>query len=322
MAEGVAETGWVEVGLFTDAEIFGQIQIGPYLFINTIQHALGAEQRPSIVLRLRYFEHDNEIHRRYGETLARHYHGGDLFDEVAAVASLLLGVRLKAGPASRENSESDPLGRPLVWDPKAVPLLIRPPRARPQLPHLTQGDLDALEGLKALLSLADEEVHARIKVARLYQDALWMAEAQPELSWILLISALETAASNWKTSARPSERFGLFMQAFKTPLSHTAPSPAFAFEMAEPSYARAMATVYRYRSNYLHEGTAFPLPMCGPPAHYDFRSEGLDSGFEQIPPGLAMSARNARWEKSDTPMLLWTFHELARGALMKWWVPT
>src|ERR1700731_2692572 len=38
-----------------------------------------------------------------------------------------------------------------------------------------------------------------IRCARLYQDALWMAESQPALAWLLLVSALETGAVYWRS---------------------------------------------------------------------------------------------------------------------------
>jgi hypothetical protein len=40
------------------------------------------------------------------------------------------------------------------------------------------------------------------RAARLYQDAMWIAESQPQLSWLLLVSAVEAVAGNWRLADR------------------------------------------------------------------------------------------------------------------------
>jgi hypothetical protein len=38
-----------------------------------------------------------------------------------------------------------------------------------------------------------------IRSARYYQDALWLSESEPTLAWLLMVSALETAALHWRS---------------------------------------------------------------------------------------------------------------------------
>ena len=55
------------------------------------------------------------------------------------------------------------------------------------------------EDISSLPSLGAEQAIALVRSARLYQDALWLAESEPNLSWLLLVSAIETAANLWRS---------------------------------------------------------------------------------------------------------------------------
>jgi hypothetical protein len=41
---------------------------------------------------------------------------------------------------------------------------------------------------------------ALVRSARLYQDALWIATPFPTFGWLMLVSAVETAANAWRSS--------------------------------------------------------------------------------------------------------------------------
>src|SRR5206468_599315 len=101
-------------------------------------------------------------------------------DEIAAVASLFLGIRLKAGPVDREfPPEGDPFGRPIQYGSKAVPVL-PPPAGRPQIPRL-RGDRNLVD-LKVLENFPKRcarEANTLIKAARMYQQAMWVADSDP-----------------------------------------------------------------------------------------------------------------------------------------------
>ena len=90
----------------------------------------------------------------------------------------------------------------------------------------------------------------------------------------------------------------------------------FSFEARE--IKKAASIIYEHRSEALHNGTAFPLPMCLPPQF--FAVEGKQgSAHAEVPLGLATYSLGASWKHKQTPMLLHTFEYIARGALLGWW---
>lgn len=64
----------------------------------------------------------------------------------------------------------------------------------PVLPRATVRIEARLEQLATFPRVPTSKATALVRAARLYRDALWIAEAEPELSWLLLVSALEVAA--------------------------------------------------------------------------------------------------------------------------------
>jgi hypothetical protein len=125
------------------------------------------------------------------------YHGGGADDEVAALVSLALGVRCRSGGITRlwPRGSGDPLGMPIEFSHRR-PYLPEPAERRPLLPNLPE--IASLEGCAALFGsfAAAQGSHATalVRAARLYEHALWIAEDDPNLSWLQLVSALEVAA--------------------------------------------------------------------------------------------------------------------------------
>ncbi|MFL5612431.1 MAG: hypothetical protein ACJ796_02070 [Gemmatimonadaceae bacterium] len=125
------------------------------------------------------------------------YHGGDLPDELAALMSLVLGRRVIAGELTREfYPGDDPKGAPVGFTSRFVgPLLSR--ARQPIVPALIgQRSLD-LDLLLSYPTLQARDAILLLRAARSYQDATWGAEADPETAWVLLVSAIETAANQW-----------------------------------------------------------------------------------------------------------------------------
>jgi len=95
-----------EVPLFTDAHITGNIQdgFGPYKFLNPIAIPTSSDTIiPGVFLRVEnYLELHIPSTEEMGKTDDIHYHGGTLQDEIAALSSLILGIRLKSGGITRE----------------------------------------------------------------------------------------------------------------------------------------------------------------------------------------------------------------------------
>jgi hypothetical protein len=93
---GKERYGIHEFPLYTDARLTGQIQRKdwPYAFINTVpfRDEPGYVQAP-VILRV-YIHIAQSKDPDFTKTDATHYHGGLITDEIAALASLCIGVRM------------------------------------------------------------------------------------------------------------------------------------------------------------------------------------------------------------------------------------
>jgi hypothetical protein len=345
----------MEYPLFTDAHIVGGLidTYGPYQLINAIRIGEIHPARPAIILRV-----DNHLDNQLpqmNKTDTSRYHGGLLSDEIAALVSLCLGIRLKAGGESRMfGEESDPKGLPVSWGHAADPIL--PVMKRPLvLPRaVNQHHLEGAAVLSAFHRIPPTTALVLVRAARLYQEALWIIESTPELSWIMLTSAIETVAGHWRQESEPpierlrasqslapleellashgDENFVLqvvsfitpymgatrtfidFIQTFLPPPPESRPPVAFQLSWEPKPMKQSLSQIYGYRSKALHGGIPFPAPMSDAP--YQFES---DSPPAEIPIGLAASTKGGVWTAKDLPMLIHTFEYIVRGALLNWW---
>lgn len=356
-ADPSAWRGAAEFPLFSDAYIIGSDiaeDLGPYEIINPINAFDRSGRRPALVLRITFYLDGDEL-PSMRQTDDSRYHGGWLPDELAALLSLSLGVRLKAGGCVRRfevggDARGVPMAHGTPADPRLPdvhgPLVVPALRGSPNLDDLKQAI-----PLAIFPRLAPAAAIALVKAARMYQEAVWIADTAPTISWIMLTSAVETAALHWGTSAEPplellqtthpdlvalldtksdpaftlrvaehlapymgaTRRFRDFLLEFLP--APPAPRPEFGQVPWEPrALGKVFTTVYRYRSRALHSGTPFPDPMCRPP-----HRSGADGVPAEVPMGLATSVGHATWLAKDTPLLLHTFEYLARQALLRWW---
>lgn len=349
---GTAPSQIAEMRLYSDAWFIAEADgFGPYSFLNPVpatRRGSMYELKPGVVLRVGL-----ALPPDAGMPLVTsddHYHGGNLFDEVAALASLLIEARLIAGPVDREfGTSADPLGRPRSHDASYIPMLPTSNQA-PQIPRLHgQRDLRDLVDFASYPLLTPVAATALVKAARLYQNALWIADSAPETAWLLFVSALETAANHWDGDTKtPVERlnftypqlvsllakneredlvpqvakilkgiigstnkFVSFLETFAPDAPGDRPQHG-RFAFTPEALTAAARRVYELRSRALHAGTPFPYPMC--------RSPDMFGGIaEEIPTGIAAGALGATWAVEDTPMLLHCFAYLTRGALLNWW---
>jgi hypothetical protein len=353
--EGVPSQGAYEYPLFTDAHITGQITdgYGPYQLLNTVPYPLHYEPaRPSIMLRLElHLQDDPERRPSIDKTDAERYHGGFLTDEVAALVSLALGIRLKSGGMTR-HFECDPRGTPVAWDPRPAPILLKGIRGTVLPEAVGIHSLMDIEPLALLPQCSPPNAIALVRAARLYQDALWIVESEPALSWVMLVSAVETAAGHWRTmnasplerlrTAKPTlvallERTGIddlpakvaehiadsigstkkfrdFILAFLPPPPPKRPYDWACHPWKRQALRETMNQIYDYRSKALHGGLPFPAPMCEPP----YRDESWEAPAE-TPIGLAAHRMGGVWVARDTPLLLHTFEYIVRRVLLNWW---
>lgn len=356
--QGKPSQGAHEVPLFSDAKITAEIRegFGPYSFLNPVpDHRFPHRPVPRVILRVEEHLAEDEIEPipSLDETDAERYYGGWLKDEIAALASLTLGVRFKAGgPTRKFDAGRDPRGKPILWSMSTDPVLPEGhqgtiiPRAR--RPH----SLENLEPLKTFPELCPADAIVLVRAARLYQEALWIAEAEQHLAWIMLVSAVEAAANHWRASQEsavermraskpelepllreygPLELVERVAELVAPYMGSTRKFVDFIIEFLpsppddrpgeggrhswEPEEIReSMKQVYDYRSKALHAGRRFPAPMCWQPMQVP--------GWEQpseIQPFPAAGTQGGIWRAEDTRILLHTFECIVRGAILKWW---
>src|SRR5882724_1789018 len=200
-----------ELQLYSDAHLTDEVVTGagPYSFYNAVPRSLGTFRH---VLTLRVEMHVADSTPDFSRTDTTRYHGGGLADEISSLAGLLLGVRLRAGDMSREFLGDDPRGRP--WADTTIPVL---PLPRLHLPGLFGGWIvprahDSMNIRQALLPLFEtyhllrrEHAVALVRAARLYQNAMWVVESEPELAWLLLVSAVEVVAVEYQQATQQPE---------------------------------------------------------------------------------------------------------------------
>lgn len=347
-----------EIPLYTDAPVMfrGEVRTGPYQFtrvapVNTCEEPF----RTIIILRVDvHITRDDHLWLADLEkTDDTAYHGGDLNDEIAALLSLVLGIRLAPGSMTREFSHgSDPRGIPSFSS--TVPLLgMRYEHSIiPRLQH-TQDVRSLPELLQTFPVLDKEDAVALVKAARQYQQAIWHADADPNQAWLMLVSALETAANHWwrkdsipvevledgnkelyellvaegglelATKVAPllghllgaSKKFRKFVLRFLPGPPERRPGAMGRFAFEDPAKLKeALQKIYTYRSQALHGGKPFPLPMCHSTGRY-----GGDEEASEIPTGLATGTLGSSWKHEDTPMVLHTFEHIVRTSLIAWW---
>ena len=345
----------LEYPLFTDAEIVEteECAFGPSVLVNARRWGDYPDIRlPAILLRVQEFrpKRDPYITRA---TDAERYHGGVLADEIAALVSLQLGIRLKSGAISRMYApEDDRFGMPLALDTHRNPVPPLPAR-QPVLPRAVGSHaLQLPDWIERFPELAPDGSIALVRAARLYQEAMWVAETAPEISWLLFVSAVETAAGQWKRKDPPLERlrasavgpaleqilepaggvalvkevaevladmlgatnkFCSFLMTFLPPAPAERPRSG-QHEWTHEALSKSLRTIYRHRSRALHGGAPFPAPMCEAPRAWEEHGVPNETLI-----GTAAATKGAEWLAEDVPMLLATFEYIARHALLGWW---
>lgn len=345
--------------LFSDAWFTGELRdIGPYSVLNVVALAPHGHARAALVLRGGLCAKE-----RSDENSRDAYHGGHPPEEIAALLSLCTGVRLKAGGWMRRFAvDGDPLGDPMGFGGQMEWVL---PERRVRLPRTARtmnspvglSESNIADRLRTFAKLEPTTASVLVKSARLYQDALWLAEGEPHLAWLFLVSALETAADHWRhgertpvehlTEVRPklvkilrksggdqlvsevaselanvtgaTRKFTEFILAFD-------PGPPPGDRLIPVDWSRlkkAVQLVYDWRSKALHGGTPFPAPMCDAPiiqGKGPIGYAGANPGaIAERPFGLAAGTGGAMWNNEETPMLLHVFEHITRGVLLGWW---
>ena len=342
--------------LYSDAHITGEFRKtqGPYTFLNTIPVPTfdGAVNTPLVLRAEMHIRPTIPDMSRTDESL---YHGGELVDEIVALASLSLGIRLLSGGVSREfGTNDDPYGRPCEWERRPRPSF-RIRQNQSILPSVGGSQsMEHLERLETIPQIVPARYVSLVRACKLYQAALWVSESDSNLSWLLFVSALETAADDvFNSEATSTERLKSVkpdlakrleevggrehLRVVADEFAHTLKSTKkfidFVMKFAprvpkerpkerwlrlnwtKSNLKKTLQKVYHYRSRSLHTGVPFPAPMFRPPFVMQAKAPGSEVPFI----GLGSYSTGGTWVPKDVPVNLHTFHYITRHALLAWW---
>lgn len=345
-----------EAVLYSDATFVGEhLTLGPYKVITTGADA--APIMPSLVVRGEtLIEMPDLVDSNTGELLQTNsdaYHGGTSVDEIAALLSLCCGVRCRAGGTARVwNIRQDPYGSPVYWDMQAIR---RPGPPNVEILPLVSSRRPVLAEVEGLLlkfpRIAPNTAVALVRSARLYSNALWWANEDPNFAWLQLVGAIEVAANTrrhrslrgpealraleelapelWRALSGANEdvkvrvakhtlhtlqaarKFRDFVDDFQQ--GPPQPRPQSFAQVDWNAMRSHMRTVYNHRNKALHNGTPFPHPMLVKPY-----TDG-QNGLSELPLGMSASAAGASWAAEEYPLTLQTFEHIVRDCLTSWW---
>ncbi len=349
--------GRSEIPIYSDVQFTVEKTegLGPYRF----QHAFPADLTdPALVLHVDGHLNPREL-PAMDKTETSGFTGASLGDEIAALLSLLLGRRFMGGDPTRFISDMATSEWVIMGD-RNQPTFFR---SRPLrlfgsntflLPQLAEPICVSALPLATLSRLSPEAATALVRAARLYRDAIWIVEREPEMTWLLLVSALEVAAvqqhvetplieilkqskpkiverldaidpalaeqlaQELSRELRATARFLGFMSKFMPEPPELRPPEEAEWarlDWSPKAMKKALEGVYKLRSLALHEGIPFPPPMCDPP----LRSSSEWPAASERVMGLATAMVGGVWKSDELPMCLHMFEHIARGALINWW---
>ncbi|HEY6349557.1 MAG TPA: hypothetical protein VI636_09125 [Candidatus Angelobacter sp.] len=342
-----------EFPLYSDALIVGEGTYGPYVFLHTVPLRTSGVVRPTLILRSEWYW--AFPYPSFEKTDAERYHAGTPPEEIAALASLAMGVRMRAGESVRDFFPGgDPKGTPRAWATRPEPVLMVNPILHSWiLPRAVENEhsIELLQPLTMLPKMSPQDAISLVRAARSYQDALWLVESEPELAWLLMVAALETAANHWRREKEtPTARLesanaqlysyllglgnaeilarvadeiadslGATRKFLDFVLNFLPPEPEERPQLGKIDWTpealkKILKVIYGYRSKALHEGRPFPAPMCEAPHRADKSSAPAEK-----PISLGSSQGGGVWLAKDTPLLLHTFEYITRGSLINWW---
>ena len=346
-----------EYPFYSDANIKGEFRegLGPYSFLSAFpDRAVPRTINVPIILRVEIHlpEWNPETISGTDESL---YHGGAWVDEIAALTSVALGVRIHAGTESRRFGPpfDDPYGQPL--ERKSEPVF----RAQPEpliLPSVVgTHSMDQLEILESIPQIDPERYVKLIRACRSYQNALWIAESEPNLAWLRFVSALETAANDvYKNEAGSPEKL---LKELKPDLAELLNK--YGGDKLVQGVAEEFADMFRATKKFIDFAVRFspdpPAPDQRPSEGlqinwtkaglkkifdkvYKYRSRSLHVGIPfpdpmlrssptdsespppEVPLGRASSSMGGTWDHyKATSINLHCFHYITRKVLLKWW---
>jgi hypothetical protein len=207
----------IEIGFYTDMPKFDEtdpVTSGPYTLLVpwSVDEDMWSEPpvqpRMGLVLRVdRYIGVDPTEDYPLGSDWEQEdpdvYHGGNAWEELAALLSLLLGIRLRAGgilrvfqsAGSAEDGSFDPRGYPNeMGPPPYLPRLTTLPMLPTISDHARWVDFSPVSLLDSYSRLSAKQARTLVRSARSYQEAIWIADSDPRQAWLRLVTAVEALA--------------------------------------------------------------------------------------------------------------------------------
>jgi hypothetical protein len=343
--------GTIEIGCYTDLPFWEMepVSIGPYTIL--MPWSLGGwetllkPQQPRMGMILRVEQYlgeypDDYVDPTWEQLHPKNYHGAVAWEELAALVSLALGVRLRAGGILRVFGPNiDTLGYPHEMDP---PPYIPRPAIFPMLPgmnhHQREIDFSCLSLLDVYPRMTVDKARALVRSARSYQEAIWAADSDPRQAWLRLVTAVEVVAElqpklsakerlqtvypemadeifrcentglvEWFTNTIADRegtqaRFLDFLKKFQPSPPRRRPKSTYRQDWR--ALQQQLRYIYGARSNDLHKGSPIPKEMCEP-------SYGP-------PTAIAPEVTYSRPPR----LRLHVFEHIVRHALLSWWRTT
>jgi hypothetical protein len=300
IAAGNRQPGEVmfEFPIYSDADGVPEIRdgLGPYQVLRSLREVPSLQDCPSLILRV--VRNTWSAHTQTGERIP---------DEFTSLLSLLSGTRLAASwnYSRRFGFDGDPLGQPIFSHETLV--VPKPALGGENLPQVVRRGGISLALLQSFPRLTPEESLVITNAARLYRMALWYSAAQPEFTWLMLVSALETAAAFWqRRRLSPEEQLAemrpnlreLLIASGGEELLRAAARELADYMGATRKFVGFVKTFSSIAKIQTEDGEKILRVI------YGARSKALHSGIA-IPPKL--------------PLSLASFEIVCRNALLKWW---
>lgn len=187
-----AEIHSVEYEVVTDANVFGDLNYGPYRFkLWEFNNKKEGEER-KLCLRIREVRQLFSEDELSGKQQPAYYHGGGIADELVSLCSVFLRRRFKI--TSTVRLDDNPAMFSNNWRKKWIDK------------DIIQGESN-LEYLSEWLSQVENlnpKQHQKFMLAvKMYHQALQAIEEQPDLAYLNLVSAIEVLCQNTKIN-KPS----------------------------------------------------------------------------------------------------------------------
>lgn len=212
------------------------------------------------------------------------------------------------------------------------------------------------EHINDYIKLKPQQASALVRAARLYQDAVWLAENNPELSWLLLVSSVEVAAdfSYREKSSELVEQLNQLKPELVKALSELDECGEKAIKIVSTHLEGLIGSTKKFRQ-FLSDFSP-PEPPPERPLYqkvewneptlyklfkkvYDHRSKALHGGtpfpqpmcqppenghksqsFVEYPDvGIAGATLGSSWKAKEVPVHLHIFEYIVRHSLLKWW---